>query len=593
MNAETKICQNCKTSFTIEPEDFEFYEKIKVPAPTFCFYCRIQRRMAFRNERTLYKRPCNVPGHSEQLISIFSADKKQIVYDHTEWWGDSWDALSYGCDIDFSIPFLTQLKEMWQRVPDVALLNINPVNSEYCSITEGNKNCYLVFGGDFNENTLYSTYVFNCKECVDTYWVSKSELNYETVDCISCSRLLYSRYCEECYNSAFLFDCRNCRDCFGCVGLRNKSYYIFNKQYSKEEYARKLQDFNLSSRASVEEISAQFYKHMLAYPRRFARIMHAVNSSGDNLEGTKNCRQCFDVFGGAEDSAYVWLVYSTVHDSMDVDRVGLSAELGYDSSSIYPGSKVFFSRFTFHSHDIYYSYNSHNCSYLFGCVGLRNKQYCILNKQYSKEEWEKLVPRLIQHMNDKPYIDLGGRVYKYGEFFPIEISPFAYNETIAGEMFPLDKKKVLELGFKWKEAEERQYVPTKKVNEISDQIQEVSDSVVNEVLECAHQGGCQDQCTSVFRIMPEELAFYRNLKIPLPRLCPSCRHYQRVKQRNPIRLWHRKCQCAGAASENQIYKNTAEHSHKETHCPNEFETSYAPDRPEIVYCEQCYQAEVV
>ena len=184
-------------------------------------------------------------------------------------------------------------------------------------------------------------------------------------------------------------------------------------------------------------------------------------------------------------------------------------------------------------------------------------------------------------------------MYKYGEFFPIEISPFAYNETIAGEMFPLDKKKVLELGFKWKEAEERQYVPTKKVNEISDQIQEVSDSVVNEVLECAHQGGCQDQCTSVFRIMPEELAFYRNLKIPLPRLCPSCRHYQRVKQRNPIRLWHRKCQCAGAASENQIYKNTAEHSHKETHCPNEFETSYAPDRPEIVYCEQCYQAEVV
>lgn len=36
---ETKTCQNCKTRFTIEPEDFVFYEKIGVPAPTFCPEC--------------------------------------------------------------------------------------------------------------------------------------------------------------------------------------------------------------------------------------------------------------------------------------------------------------------------------------------------------------------------------------------------------------------------------------------------------------------------------------------------------------------------------------------------------------------------
>lgn len=33
--SETKICQNCKKDFTIDPEDFKFYEKIKVPSPTF------------------------------------------------------------------------------------------------------------------------------------------------------------------------------------------------------------------------------------------------------------------------------------------------------------------------------------------------------------------------------------------------------------------------------------------------------------------------------------------------------------------------------------------------------------------------------
>ena len=30
MPSETKNCNSCKTSFVIEPEDFDFYEKLKV-----------------------------------------------------------------------------------------------------------------------------------------------------------------------------------------------------------------------------------------------------------------------------------------------------------------------------------------------------------------------------------------------------------------------------------------------------------------------------------------------------------------------------------------------------------------------------------
>ena len=39
MQSETKTCQNCKQDFIIESEDFNFYEKIKVPAPTLCPEC--------------------------------------------------------------------------------------------------------------------------------------------------------------------------------------------------------------------------------------------------------------------------------------------------------------------------------------------------------------------------------------------------------------------------------------------------------------------------------------------------------------------------------------------------------------------------
>ena len=83
------------------------------------------------------------------------------------------------------------------------------------------------------------------------------------------------------------------------------------------------------------------------------------------------------------------------------------------------------------------------------------------------------------------------------------------------------------------------------------------------------------------------------MQLQLPTLCSNCRHYQRLKRRNPFKLWHRKCQCAGAESDGKTYKNTMNHFHDKEYCPNEFKTAYAPDRPEIIYCEQCYNAEIV
>ena len=108
MNQETKhtstssvqACQNCKQNFVIEPEDFAFYEKIKVPAPTFCPECRMVRRMLWRNERALYKRKCDATG--KDIISIYSQDKPLKVYDQKYWWSDNWDPMEYGRDYDFS-----------------------------------------------------------------------------------------------------------------------------------------------------------------------------------------------------------------------------------------------------------------------------------------------------------------------------------------------------------------------------------------------------------------------------------------------------------------------------------------------------------
>jgi hypothetical protein len=175
-------------------------------------------------------------------------------------------------------------------------------------------------------------------------------------------------------------------------------------------------------------------------------------------------------------------------------------------------------------------------------------------------------------MNDMPYKDSKGRIYKYGEFFPLELSPFCYNETIAQEYFPLTKEEALNQGYTWKDKEERSYVINIKTENIPDDIKEVNEEIIGKVIECEHQGTCNEQCTEAFKIIPDELTFYQRMNLPIPHLCPNCRHYQKLKQRNPLMLWHRKCMKEG--------------------CQNEFETSYAPDRPEIVYCERCYQQEV-
>ncbi len=587
-----KICKTCEKNFEIRKEDENFYEKMKVPFPKQCSNCNLVERMIFRNERTLYKRNSDAPNSTGEIISIFAPNSDQTVYDQKNWWGDSWDAMNYGQDIDFTKPFFEQLKNLWRKVPDMALLNINPINSDYCSITEGNRNCYLVVGGDFNENVMYSSFTFNTKDSIDLHWVSKSDLSYESLDCISCSRLLYSRDCENCLESSFLFNCKNCNHCFGCVNLRNASYCFFNEQLDKESYEKKIQEIDLSSFTQVKKFKQEFENFILKYPRKYARIIRSINSTGDNLEGTKNCSNCFDIFGGAKDCANIWLAYSEVKDCYECDHFGKNSENSYQCSTIYPGNNILFSRFIFESHDVSYSYNCHNSSNLFGCVGLRNKHYCIFNKQYEKEEYKNLVGKLIKQMNEVPYKNKVGRIYKYGDFFPADLSPFAYNETVAQEISPITKEEALEKGYSWREKVNKDYKIDLNPKDLPESIKNTDEKITEKVISCMHEGICNHQCTKAYKITETELNFYKKMSIPIPRLCYNCRYCERIEKRNPIKLWQRQCDCAGENSSNNLYKNTRIHEHKDVLCQNKLDSTYSPDRPEIVYCENCYQQEI-
>ncbi|MCX6723308.1 MAG: hypothetical protein NT094_04585, partial [Candidatus Staskawiczbacteria bacterium] len=452
------------------------------------------------------------------------------------------------------------------------------LNSVYNNMVLDLKNCYLLTNSDFNEDCSYGCELENSKSCVDVNLVNESELCYEIVNCRKCYRVFWSQDCDACADVYFSRDLRGCQYCFGCAGLRNQKYHIFNESYTKEEYEKKLKQFSLTSYLNIQKHKTKSHE---LWDKSLHKYIHGIqnsNVSGDYIYNSKN----------THDS---WIT----KDCYDVSQFGAGTELSYENLQCGNGtSRVKGGWFVLNnSHDIDYAIQAMGSSYLFGCVSLRNKQYCILNKQYSKEEYEKLVPKIIDHMNNTPYKGKNNREYRYGEFFPIEISPFAYNETSAQEYFPLIKDEIDNKGYNaWREPEGRDYKITLSVDELPDSIEQVENSITEEIIGCEHRAECKHSCTKAFRIISSEIAFYKQLGIPIPRLCPNCRHSERLELRNPPITWTRKCNCAGKVDDSKLYQNTIAHSHGDDHCSNEFKTSYTPGGKVIVYCEECYQAEV-
>ena len=582
--SEKRVCQNCKAPFTIEPNDFGFYEKIKVPPPTFCPDCRRQRRWAWRNNMSLYNRKCELCGKG--IISIYHPDSGLTVYCNKCWWSDKWDPKSYGMDYDFSKPFFTQFRELVGKVPHMAIVNDDGIASLNCEYTHDwwfSKNCYMCFSGWYVENVMYSFFILAGKNIMDcTNIRTSSEWMYECIHSPRAYQLKYSEIGVGCIDSAFVYDCWDCLNCFMCTGLRNKKYHFRNKQYSKEEYEKILSGYKLDTFSGVEKAQEEFNELILKYPRRYAINFKSLNCTGDLTTFSKNSKNCF-VVKNAENCSYGDFGGDSnngTKDCYDFTLTGGASEC-YECVVGDHSQLNLFGLLSVKSQDIKYCQHCHNCKHCFGCVGLRNTNYCIFNKQYTKEQYEELMPKIIEQMKTLPYTDKKGNKYSYGEYFPIELSYFGYNESCAMEQFPLAEKEARQAGYNWQDNTQKTTgKETLKPENIPDNIDEVGDSILEEVLVCIN-------CKRNYKIVQNEYLFYKKMKIPIPRRCFYCRHEARIKRRNPFKLWHRQCMCGSPSSPS----TTAKHDH-EGQCMNEFETSYAPDRPEIVYCEKCYQAEV-
>lgn len=573
---QKKTCAKCSEGFAISEDDKGIYAKFDVPSPLMCPLCRAQRRLAFRNERAFYKRKCDKCG--KDVVSMYSSNKSYTVWCYDCWFADDWDPLAYGRVWDPGRPFFEQFEQVWRAVPKVALIYTRSVNSEYTNISADSKNCYMIIESSNNENCSHCFWIQQCRDLVDCSYSHKTELSYECDDCYNGYGLRYSKGCHDCREGYFLLDCRGVSNCIGCVNLRGSQYCVFNKQLSKEEYEKFLTEARLDTHEGVEALRQKFAEFLKIQPHKYAEIVNAPGCTGNYMKDAKNCKECFHCYD-AEDCKYAEHVWRTAKDCVDVSTAGRNAARIYNSiNNGIDVSDHICSVLGWSSTFMEYSQSCFNSNHTFGSVGLRKKDYCILNRQYSKENYEKIRGEIVSQMK---------AAGEWGEFFPTRFSAFGYNETAAQEMYPLAKEEALTQGFAWEDQPRGTFgKETVSWDAVSGSAQNIGQpDIKTTIFACT-------QCKKNYRIIPDELAFYERLKIPLPRLCPDCRHARRITARGPNRLWQRKCQCAGKSSANGKYANTSAHSHAGSPCANEFQTAYAPDRPEIVYCEQCYNSEV-
>lgn len=557
-----QTCKTCEKEFEIRDEDLVFYEQMKTVLPLDCPDCRMARRLVFRNERTLYKKDCDMCG--KNMVSLYPQESSFIVYCHDCWWSDKWDPKDFGVDYDLNKTFFEQWKELQKKVPRLALVAFNNVRSEYTNGSAENKDCYLTFAADYNEDCLYGRLLQRNKFCVDCAFVHESELCYECIDTRKCFKCMFSEQCQDSSDLLFCYNMRNSNNCILCTNGRNMSNCILNTQYTKEEYDKKKSEI-LSSYESIEEAKKKFGELKSSLIVKYTNQTKCHNVTGDYIHNCHDGVMLYDTYD-AKNCSYMKDTENPT-DSWDCNNYYYKCEFGYNIMGAMQVSKSKNSAFIFYSNEIEYCENCHHLTSCFGCEGVRKGEYIILNKQYTKEEYYELKQKIEEQMKKDG---------TFGQYFPAQVAPFSYNESLAQDFLPLTRDEAIKRGFGWQEKSTGTFgKETVSEENIPNTCEKISDRILSEVFAC-------NECGKNYRLTQAEIEFYKRMHLPIPHKDFECRHQNRMRKRNPRTLWKRSCMC----------KEEKHMNHSDSECKEKFETTYAPERNEIVYCESCYQQEV-
>lgn len=418
--------------------------------------------------------------------------------------------------------FIAEFQRLLLTKPRYNLKQVQTENCGYADTSIKSKNCYYSFGTFYCEDVYYARYSRRCTDCAGVTFCFNCEGCIECTDCTNCYYSGHCRDCRDCVECDFCSDCYSCQNCCGCIGLHQRQYCLFNEQLSAEEYRAWIGAIRLNDPRQRQTIETKISSLARTVPLLGIHNFRTENCVGDHLAECTNCYQCYDAFK-LEDCLYA-VEANGNRDCCDV-TVCFEAEL---CSSCVQAPLNYNCDFLVHtdgcsdSQFCAYSKNLKNC---FGCVYLADKQFYILNQPVAESEYQNRVEFLCRKLRAR------GR-YGLALFF---VSDYEEHRRLT------ETDSVLEAN-----------VPFLEENEMeSDQ----------RVCTCE-----RSECRKQFRIIPQEIRFYERKSLPLPDLCPACRHAQRMALRNERQLYRRLCD----------------------RCGKTMLSTYPETTPYTIYCQDCF-----
>lgn len=508
-----RICQITGKEFEITPYEEEFLtKKMRINLPLFAPQVREVMRLAFRNERNLFLRKCDATG--ETIISIYNADKLFPVYKYEYWMSDAWQ--SPELDYDFNKSFFEQYAELSRITPRVNTFSPYNENCDYVNAAEKNKNCYMHILSDRSEDCYYTHGIFACRDCIDSAYLHDCELCYECVDCRNCYHCRTAFLSDNSSDLHFCFNMRGCQNCFFCHDLQNQKYCFLNTQLTKEEYEQKMKEIDFNSYKTFEEYKKKFFSEIMANAK-YIRLLNTENSDGNFLINTKNCHHCYDV-ENSEDCSYLRIGANGLRDVHHSHAIVDGSELIYENISTTESYNCHNIIGSWTTKDSCYSEFLQGCKDCIGCISLRYKKFCILNKQYSPEEFEKIKKHIITELGEY-----------FGSPFPLKLAPFTYLESAFKDYDSLTKDELEKIGWSYGKEEETKTGSFSKINEIPDKTTDFDQNDLKKIFEC-------DTSKKPFKIIPQELNLLKKIQAPLPRKHYEIRFQERINPRKHAQL---------------------------------------------------------
>ncbi|EKD33417.1 MAG: hypothetical protein ACD_76C00034G0003 [uncultured bacterium] len=409
-----RVCALTGEKWFMDEEEIGWYKKFNVPAsrlaPLTRWWCQTGFFLGYQwwwNKHAKTGKPI--------LTFVHPATGIRVLPDK-EWFEE--DFVSAGRAVDFKLSFFKQMRELQLAVPMLSDRNAQePINS-ISKFSMGDVNSYFVMFTK-SRNTLFSGWSFdveNCSELFNTSFVTNS---FNIADSHHIHNCRFVRLSSNCLNSMFLFDCRNCEFCFGATNKRNKKYLWLNEQLSKDEWERRYSKIDMRSRLRLDEMVLQFRQLVqdAIWPENFNE--KAIDSIGEYLTNVTRVSWGYSCLDGVHDVKNVNYGKGDSYDSADCSGLVDSNNCYYSVNSV-RSSQIKYSYSCQDSQKLEYCMQCMNCEDCFGCIGLNRKKFCLLNKQYSEQDYWKLVDEIKCVM-----LSVGD----YGEFLPLSMSTGYFPEA--------------------------------------------------------------------------------------------------------------------------------------------------------------------